>query len=127
MILTPEKPSVSNKVHKGKSVLYVAYPYPLVHEHMEAALKTLQRMFAPIYKRNRFIPANALFNVSELVEQKANITIKTMASVAVPMLNGCQAMMVVRGPGWEYDEILINEISYFTSMGSGIIEYVDPY
>lgn len=126
---TLEKPSKS-EARLPKAVLYVGIPYAIRPDLMLFAKTELLKFFgtiAPHQDEYSFLPVNSLLTAYNSPDLPAGtvLTDKIIYSVAKHLIDASSGMLILRYPGWEYSEILMNEAAYAAATGKPV-SYADP-
>lgn len=106
-------------------ITYISIPYSVEHlSTQNSAIKTLNKYLATFYKRNpNMAGVNTLYSIynNPLLDPKHKIGYKEVYSTAKILLDSSLALIVLKVPNWDYSDIVMNEISYFSSLNRPIL------
>jgi hypothetical protein len=90
------------------------------------AIVRLNEHLGGFMRRNKNVtPVSALFSVYKNPYSQGNIRDEAAYPICRTLIDSCDIVVVLRLPGWEYSDIVMNEIGYAIHAKKVII-YEDP-
>ncbi len=107
-------------------IVYLSYPFPYKDvSQIRAAVTELGKYVGLLAKEQpHCIGVSALFE-SYVPETPPHFFFKIHAMCAGPLILAADKFIVIRAQGWEYSDIMREEVSFAAAMGKEIV-YVDP-
>jgi len=97
-------------------IVYVSYPYAIQGNTLESrnrAIKELNRIFAKLYATNpTWCFVNGLFSTYNNPDFKDSDPFKGILYASKTLLDSSSHLIIVRTPGWDYSDIVIQEGKY---------------
>lgn len=103
---------------------YISVPYTIKsHETIrEASNKVLEVAGNLNQKDSRVLGVNGMLS---WYQQMVPTQDKEIYPFCRSLIDSCDVLAVVRSPGWEYSDIVMNEAAYAASLKKQVI-YIDP-
>ena len=109
-------------------IIYYCVPYSLqsLATQNEAIVLLNKHLGGALLRNPSVVPLCALFSVYKNPHTSGNIRDEQVYNVCRALIDSCEIFVVLRLKGWEYSDIVTNEIGY-AAFRNKVIVYEDPH